>query len=116
MKKLEISIDGNLYSEVVVTKCLYWLTGKYSIDIVLSDNNYNVSISKLDRDEISESEENEINSKISRDLIDFKLREVINTETHNIRELIIAKAFSHGEFDENPPGSVEDPVGFNIDE
>ena len=116
MNKIEISIDGNLYSQVVVTKCLYWLTGKYLIDIVSKGNNYIVSISKLDLNDISESEEQEINSKISRDLIDFKLREIINKETHNIRELLIAKAFSHGQFDENPPGSVDDPVGFNIDE
>jgi hypothetical protein len=30
--------------------------------------------------------------------------------------LLIAKAFSNGEFDELPPGEVSDPVGFNPNE
>jgi hypothetical protein len=51
---------------------------------------------------------------VQRDLIDFSLRETINRETTNIRELLIAKAFSNGEYDEIPPGEISDPVGFEI--
>lgn len=30
-----------------------------------------------------------------------------------IRELLVAKAFSNGEFDECPPGDISDAVGFD---
>jgi hypothetical protein len=33
-----------------------------------------------------------------------------------VRDLLIAKAFSNGEFDELPPGDVSDPVGFNVNQ
>jgi His-Xaa-Ser system protein HxsD len=50
--------------------------------------------------------------KLERDLVDFHLRDLVSKETGNIRTLLVAKAFSNGEFDEAPPGEVSDPVGF----
>jgi hypothetical protein len=47
-------------------------------------------------------------------LIDFSLRDIVTKETQNIRDLLIAKAFSNGEFDEEPTGDASDPVGFNV--
>ena len=54
--------------------------------------------------------------KLERDLIDFNLRDIVTKETKNIRDLLTAKAFSNGEFDELPPGELSDPVGFNVNE
>jgi hypothetical protein len=54
--------------------------------------------------------------KVERDLVDFNLRDIVTKETQNVRDLLIAKAFSNGEFDELPPGEVSDPVGFNPNE
>jgi His-Xaa-Ser system protein HxsD len=54
--------------------------------------------------------------KLERDLLDFNLRDIVTKETKNIRDILIAKAFSHGEFDELPPGEISDPVGFNINQ
>jgi His-Xaa-Ser system protein HxsD len=51
--------------------------------------------------------------KLERDLIDFNLRDIVTKETQNVRDLLIAKAFSNGEFDEEPRGEVSDPVGFD---
>ena len=50
--------------------------------------------------------------KLTRDLIDFNLRDIVTKETQNVRDLLIAKAFSHGEFDEVQVGEVSDPVGY----
>ena len=50
--------------------------------------------------------------KLTRDLIDFNLRDIVTKETQNVRDLLIAKAFSHGEFYEVPVGEVSDPVGY----
>jgi hypothetical protein len=54
--------------------------------------------------------------KLERDLVDFNLRDIVTKETQNVRDLLIAKAFSNGEFDELPPGDVSDPVGFNVNQ
>ena len=57
---------------------------------------------------------NSIEKKIRQDLIDFKTRDIITEETRNIRDLIIAKAFSKiDDFDSQPPGEISDPVGFD---
>ena len=42
-----------------------------------------------------------IEKKLNQDLIDYNLRDIVKNETTTIRELIIAKAFSHGEYDED---------------
>ena len=48
-----------------------------------------------------------------RDLIDFKLRDIVTKETQTIRELITAKAFAYFDLDDNPATEISDPVGFN---
>jgi His-Xaa-Ser system protein HxsD len=52
-------------------------------------------------------------SDIKKNLIDYKLRQIVADETRQVRELIIAKAFSYE--DETPPPTTEisDPVGFD---
>ena len=114
MNSIELSIDRNLYSEVVLTKSVYWLTDKYIPEITLSESNFVLKVSRNDHNDFSEEEKQKVIDKVKINLIDFKLRAQIDRETKNIRELIIAKAFSHGEFDEDPPGEISDPVGFNI--
>jgi hypothetical protein len=53
-------------------------------------------------------------TKIKRDLVDFKTRDIISAETRNIREILIAKAFANDDsFDEPPPDNVNDPLGFD---
>ncbi|HZQ68114.1 MAG TPA: His-Xaa-Ser system protein HxsD [Terriglobales bacterium] len=44
-------------------------------------------------------------------LMDFELRRQVETETAQIRQLILAKAFSEsGVLEDDPPGSIADPV------
>ena len=51
--------------------------------------------------------------KIKQDLLDFKLRDIINKETRIIRELLIAKAFANYDDEEDPTTDISDPVGFS---
>jgi His-Xaa-Ser system protein HxsD len=51
---------------------------------------------------------------LKRDLLDYNLREIVKEQTTSIRELIIAKAFSNGEFDEEPKGDLMDPLGIKF--
>ncbi|WP_158210725.1 His-Xaa-Ser system protein HxsD [Myroides phaeus] len=107
--------NAELYSKDSVFKCTYWYCNDFhcNIDIVnIEDNQYFKIV-------LVPLEQNKHNlklvlKKLENDLIDFNLRDIVTKETKNIRDLLIAKAFSNGEFDENPPGEVTDPVGFNI--
>lgn len=106
----QIKIDSLLYSSEVIYKCFYWYGGKFSVDIKFENNSYCITIT----DPKIEWDIESIISKIKTDLIDFKTREIIFKETKNIREILIAKAFAHGDdFDEPPPGNVNDPLGFD---
>jgi His-Xaa-Ser system protein HxsD len=106
--KLIFHLNPDLYKETVIYKCLYWYTKKFEINIDKKDN-YVIEITtdiKLPSN---------LEQKIKSDLIDFKLRDIVNEETKNIRDILYVKAFSDfDEFDQQPPGEYSDPVGFDI--
>jgi His-Xaa-Ser system protein HxsD len=107
---IQIKIDNTLYSSEVVHKCFYWYAGKYSVEINTEQNSIVINLSSPNKEWDIES----VVSKVKTDLIDFKTREMISTETKNIREMLIAKAFAHNdEFEEQPSGNINDPVGFD---
>jgi His-Xaa-Ser system protein HxsD len=77
---------------------------------------YRVSVKPISTMQLSSDELENLLLKVERDLVDFNLRDIVTKETQNVRDLLIAKAFSNGEFDELPPGEVSDPVGFNVNQ
>jgi His-Xaa-Ser system protein HxsD len=123
---LQNRIDGNeiivfadvsLYSKDSIFKCLYWYGNKYRTNVSFADSNtYMVTIKPMTDNLLPKEQLEELLQKLERDLIDFNLRDIVTKETKNIRDLLTAKAFSNGEFDELPPGEISDPVGFNVNE
>ena len=107
--------DTALYSKNSVFKCLYWYGDKFHTSVGFADENtFKITI-KPKSDITFSSEDFELSLlKLQRDLVDFNLRDIVTNETKAIRELLIAKAFSNGEFDEDPVGDISDPVGFEI--
>ena len=106
--------DFNLYSKDAVFKCLYWFGDKFHTGVSFIDSNtYCISLRPLSIANVNSDDLELYLQKLERDLIDYQLRDTIARETQNIRDLLVAKAFSNGEFDEDPPGDVSDPVGFN---
>jgi His-Xaa-Ser system protein HxsD len=107
--------DTSLYSKDSIFKCLYWYGDKFHTNVSFADDKtYKVSIKPISTTQLDEVELEKLLLKLERDLVDFNLRDIVTKETQNIRDLLIAKAFSNGEFDELPPGEISDPVGFNI--
>lgn len=106
--------DSSLYSKDSIFKCLYWYGDKYHTTVSFANSNtFRVSVKPVSTMTLSLQEQESLLLKLERDLIDFNLRDIVTKETQNVRDLLIAKAFSNGEFDELPPGEVSDPVGFN---
>jgi len=109
--------DTNLYSKDSIFKCLYWYGDKFHTNLSFADSNtYRVSVKPISTMQLSSDELENLLLKVERDLVDFNLRDIVTKETQNVRDLLIAKAFSNGEFDELPPGEVSDPVGFNVNQ
>ncbi|HVI48724.1 MAG TPA: His-Xaa-Ser system protein HxsD [Chitinophaga sp.] len=94
--RLYLSVDAAIYTEAVIFKCLYWYTNTFEVDICQEPaTKFNITLTP--KAASPEPEWNTIQAKLKQDLIDFKLRQLINNETQNIRELIIAKAFAYYE-------------------
>ena len=109
--------DTSLYSKDSIFKCLYWYGDKFHTNLSFADSNtYRVSVRPISTTQLSSDELENLLLKVERDLVDFNLRDIVTKETQNVRDLLIAKAFSNGEFDELPPGEVSDPVGFNVNQ
>jgi His-Xaa-Ser system protein HxsD len=105
----------DLYSKDSLFKCLYWYGDKFHTFVGFADvDTYRISIKPKSDAGLSSEDFELYQLKLERDLIDFNLRDIVTKETKNIRELLIAKAFSNGEFDEEPVGEISDPVGFEI--
>jgi His-Xaa-Ser system protein HxsD len=98
--------DSHLYSQESIFKCTYWYTDKFTISINLESNKY-YKIVLTPKIDLLESELIGILNKLGNDLIDFRLRDMITKETQNIRELLIAKAFSNYPSEEEPPGNIK---------
>lgn len=106
--------DKSLFSKEAILKCLYWYGDKFHTSVTLTEaQHFEISLKPLSNANVKDDELELYLQKLERDIIDFQLRDVIIRETQNVRDLLIAKAFSNGEFDEAPPGDISDPVGFN---
>lgn len=109
-----VYLDRSIYSIDVILKCLYWYGDKFHMD-VRKFNQKLFCITLTTPEKMTDQIDLEsYRLKFERDIIDFSLRDVVTKETKNIRDLLIAKAFSNGEFDEYPQGEISDPVGFDV--
>lgn len=111
---LKVILDKNIYSTEILHKCFYWYSSQYSVEISSIDEKWAIVV--LSRINDSTETWDSVIQKVKRDIIDFKLRDIVTKETQNIRDLLIAKAFAYYEEDENPLSEISDPVGFNPNE
>jgi His-Xaa-Ser system protein HxsD len=87
---MELKIDRNIYSDACISKAVYSLSKDYSIRRTLENNVETLSVTSLDE----EKEPSLVEAQIFNTLNDFKLRQVIEDETHDIRTILYAKAFA----------------------
>ncbi|MGV8091398.1 MAG: His-Xaa-Ser system protein HxsD [Mangrovibacterium sp.] len=92
---LKIKVDSVLYGEDVIYKAAYELSGKYAFRISLAGKSYEIEVSKKDNSIFMQQEKEEMKKIFHQALIDFKTRSIILSETKNVRDLIIMKAFFH---------------------
>lgn len=112
-RTLRIYLDKQVYSEEVLYKCFYWYGTDFNVEI-LSHSKKSFLVILESKGTINDFED--LTNKIKQDLVDFKLRNIVNRETKVIRELLIAKAFAYYDIEGEPSTDVSDPIGFNPDE
>ena len=97
-----ISVEKSIISKDAVIKCTYWYSDNFTITINdIEDKYFRILLKPNNSNAISNIEKYFL--KIQKDLIDFNLRDIVSKETKDIRELLIAKAFSHFNTEEVPP-------------
>lgn len=97
---IEFKIDSNVYNDTVISKVLYWLSGRYIIGQQSFEFVRKVSLEKIEG-VFCEDELLVLKKELSQKFIDFKTRDIIQKETKTIRELLIIKAFANDdEFDD----------------
>lgn len=100
---MKIQVDRNIYSDSCIDKAIYNLSDRFTIkrnlfsptteelDVVLKGN--------------SHADDSLIEETIIDTLNDFKLRDTIEKETHDIRVILYAKAF--GDFENVSDSDIE---------
>ena len=86
-----LQIERKIYSDSCISKVVYWFSDRYSIE-----RHINGDIEALTIDGVKD--ERTFKKMFFEKLNDFKLREVIDKETKDIRTILYAKAF--GDFDD----------------
>lgn len=88
---MQIEVDHNIYSDSVISKVVYWLSGSYAVERKLEGSLETLTISSLKDITIDEKA---LHDKIFQMLNDQKLRNIIEDETKDIRTILYAKAFA----------------------
>ena len=87
------NIDRRIYSDACITNTIYWLSNRYVCKRILnSDISESIEITPL-----IASNTTELEAAFWSSLNDYKLRDIIATETKDIRTIIYAKAFAESE-------------------
>lgn len=84
-----IKVDRRIYSDECISKVVYWYSGKYAINRFLESDN----IELIQFNQVDDNDSIDIEKSFMSKLNDFKLRQIIEEETHDIRTVLYAKAF-----------------------
>lgn len=91
---MTIKIDRRIYSDSVISKAIYWLSGDFIIVRSLLDDDIEQLSITANSDFIDEIA---VEKKLMQTLNDFKLRQIIADETNDIKTILYAKAFAEDE-------------------
>ncbi len=112
-----IRLDARLYTKEAILRTCHWFSdvayvhfpespdGKFAIHVRLKPVPPTLTDPKPPRID-------DIVGEFCNSLLEFELRRLVEAETAPVRQLILAKAFSEsGILEDEPPGTISDPVG-----
>jgi len=106
---ISFRISKSLVGEEALLKTVYWFSGEFLCDVSDDENDHSI-VSLKPRADCLESDE-DVRDRFMTQAMDFALRERVNTKTADVRDLLLAKAFSEsGVLEEQPHGIFGDPI------
>ena len=93
-------VDKKIFSDEVLSKVLYW----FSTDFIISRNSISDSVEKITLHLIKSDgiiDKDSLQLQLSQNFTDYKLREIIQKETKDIRNILYIKAFANYNGDED---------------
>jgi His-Xaa-Ser system protein HxsD len=111
-----IRLDPRIYSREAILRACYWHSRLAHIHLPESPDDKLVIHIKLKQPIPTLANPKPISieefvGEFCNSLLDFELRRQVETETAPVRQLVLAKAFSEsGVLEDEPPGTVADPV------
>ena len=112
-----IYLDPRIYGKDAILRACYWYTAVAYIRISPSSSDDKLAIHIILKQSSptlgnpQPMKMEELIGEFCNSLLDFELRRQVEVETAPVRQLIIAKAFSEsGVLEEEPPGTIADPV------
>lgn len=92
-----LCVDLSIYNERIVDKVLYWWSGDYTITRINCSGTTLQTIALAASEPVSLEKFEMIARKLSADLIDYKNRAIVESETRDLRNILYAKAFANSD-------------------
>ena len=89
-----LSIDRTIFTDEVISKAVYWETNQYIITRQL--NGYAETLCFEPKPNCQE-EENALKDRFLTRLNDFKVQQIVNDETKDLRTILYIKAFANND-------------------
>jgi His-Xaa-Ser system protein HxsD len=106
---ISFRVSTSLVSTEALLKTCYWFSGSFVCDV--SDDGNNESIVSLKPKADSQESPQDVRERFTAQAMDFAVRERVALKTADVRDLLLAKAFSEsGVLEEPPQGVFGDPI------
>lgn len=109
---LTLDLDRRIYSDAVLSKVTYRLSQNCAVERNLVDESCErwIVTPLLDEETSSPPDAATLRAQITRLLSDYKLRQIVDDETRDIRTVLYVKAFAGSDLfeEEEPPQNSKD--------
>ncbi len=95
--RCKLIIDLSVFNDRVISKVTYCLSADYLICQQNLENGYQSVILEKKQGTLSDTEFRFLKEKVNQLLIDYKNRDIVNSETKNIRDILYVKAFANND-------------------
>ena len=91
---LTLTIDRAIFSDEIISKAVYWETNQYSVTRQLKGN---VETLCFEPKPNCQEEENAFKERFLTRLNDFKVQQIVDNETKDLRTILYIKAFANND-------------------
>lgn len=91
---LTITVDRTIFSDEVISKAVYWETNRYSVNRRLKGSVESISFEPHLN---CQEDEKTLKERFLTRLNDFKVQQIVDNETKDLRTILYIKAFANND-------------------